>query len=119
MKTFTLRLTDIEAEALERIAYFKGVSKNTALTMMIANEYDNVEPGSVENSKIWFVSCPEDLAGSIGRDIFENAENRSDIAEAIKYFEYGIEKHSGDTETTPIEDLERLKAEAIEELRNM
>lgn len=119
MKTFTLRLTDEEAEALERIAYFRGVSKNTALITMIAEEYANIEPGSVEDFKIWFVSCPEDLAGSVGHDIFVTAQNRSDLIDAIKYFEYGIENHSGDKETTPIEELERLKADAIEALRNM
>lgn len=119
MKTFTLRLTDDEAEALERIAYFRGVSKNTALTTMIAEEYDNIEPGSVEDFKIWFVSCPEDLAGSVGRDLFVNAENRGDMVEAIKYFEYGIENHSGDKRTTPIEELEKLKTEAIDTLRAM
>lgn len=119
MKTFTLRLTEDEAEALERIAYFRGVSKNTALTTMIAEEYDVIEPGSVEDFKIWFVSCPEDLASSVGRDLYIGAENRAEMIEAIKYFEYGIENHSGDKRTTSIETLEQLKTEAIDALRNM
>lgn len=119
MKTFTLRLTDTEAEALERIAYFRGVSKNTALTAMIAEEYNNIEPGSAESSKIWFVSCPEDLAGTVGRDLFVDAENRAEMVEAIKYFEYGIENHSGDKQTTSIEELEDLKSDAVDALRAM
>lgn len=39
MKTFTLRLTDTEAEALERLAALLKVSKNQAIKEVIAEKY--------------------------------------------------------------------------------
>lgn len=40
MKTFTLRLDDTQAEALERLAAIKGKSKNVLINELIATEYN-------------------------------------------------------------------------------
>ena len=45
MKTFTLRLTDIEAEALDRIAYARACSKNDYLRNLLAEDYCDYEIG--------------------------------------------------------------------------
>lgn len=39
MKTFTLRLTDVEAEALERLAVVDKISQNQAIKQLICKEY--------------------------------------------------------------------------------
>lgn len=56
MKTFTLRLTDDEAEALTRLAYIAGKSKNNYITGLIAAEYSKREPDAVDGSKIIKIS---------------------------------------------------------------
>lgn len=43
MKTFSLRLTDIEAEALERLARVNGLSKNKQIQALIARAYTEVD----------------------------------------------------------------------------
>ena len=43
MKTFSLRLTDIEAEALERLARVNGLSKNKQIQTLIARAYSEVD----------------------------------------------------------------------------
>ena len=43
MKKFTLRLTDTEAEALERLAYMHGVSQNRIIEVAIANMYASLD----------------------------------------------------------------------------
>ena len=45
MKTFTLRLSDEEAEALNRLSYISGLSKNKAIVAMIAGTYYDMISG--------------------------------------------------------------------------
>lgn len=47
MKTFTLRLTDTEAEALERLAAIHKVSKNQLIKNIITAEYTDVDPMAI------------------------------------------------------------------------
>ena len=47
MKKFTLRLTDIEAEALERLAYMKGESQNRVVVKAIADMYEDLDGDAI------------------------------------------------------------------------
>lgn len=116
MKTFTLRLTDLEAEALDRIAYFDGRSKNKVIESLIACRYNEIEGGTVEDGELYFLSLPEELADFFG-PLYADNENatRGDIALAIKYYDFGIENHSGSGSVT-VEQLEEKKARAIEKM---
>lgn len=51
MKKITLRLSDIEAEALERIAYVEGESQNRAICKAIANEYCRLDGDAIRTSR--------------------------------------------------------------------
>jgi len=115
MKTFSLRLTENEAEALEAIAFFKGVSKNKALEKMIACEYAKIDADAVHNEEILYCLAPEDLAAGTGKEALLHAETREDLIAAIKYFDYGIEKYAGIGEPTK-EDLIEEKEAAITSL---
>ena len=62
MKTFTLRLDDTQAEALERLAAIKGKSKNVLINELIAAEYN-----AWDNYSLWYdgivvnITSDEDL----------------------------------------------------------
>ena len=61
IKTFTLRLTDLEAEALERLARVNGVSKNKQLEIFIAREYIKIDPISfVTLNELQSIAATED-----------------------------------------------------------
>ena len=47
MKTFTLRLTDLEAEALERLAALEKVSKNQLIKNTITENYSDIDTAAV------------------------------------------------------------------------
>lgn len=112
MKTFTLRLTDNEAAALETIAFFKGVSKNKALEEMIACEYELIDAAAVYGNEVIYCTPPEELAAFMGSEKVSTAQTREELMDAIKYLDYGIEKHSG-TEKITKEDLMKSKEEAL------
>lgn len=60
MKTFTLRLTENEAEALTRLAGMNGFSKNDFLRQLIAEAYGKIDTKSViEDSVIAQVNNEE------------------------------------------------------------
>lgn len=120
MKTFTLRLTDNEAAALETIAFFKGVSKNKALEKMIACEYEYIDDAAVYDEEIVFITPPEDIALYGGLPLLHDARSRAEILEAIQYFDYGIERHSGKGKHSHSkEELMELKEKALVAFREI
>ena len=97
MKTFTLRLTDDEAEALERMTFIENEiyagerSKNKFIEELIANEYANYDKNAVINNKIKFITpsyafaiALSDAAGSWAEDI--------EILKALAAIDYAYNK---------------------------
>lgn len=104
MKTFTLRLDDTQAEALERLAALKGRSKNVLINELIAAEYN-----AWDNYSLWYdgivvnITSDEDLYAIVrqrARDILDpeltpNAckeYKREAIVTALRAFDYSINK---------------------------
>ena len=118
MKTFTLRLTDLEADALERLAYVNGKSKNKMITSMIVNEYGNIDAETlVLEDEIIGLTLDENFwhgayTTLLNKATEENALTDADIAKALRAVEYVIER-TEDPET--IEKLAGAKADIISE----
>lgn len=117
MKTFSLRLTDEENEALARIAYLSGVSKNKALQQLIANEYAKIDEGSTEAAEILYLRSMADIADE-ELDLSEKID-RSKLLKALKYINYSIEYNSAGYCGEDIDILESRKADLLEKLRNL
>ena len=91
MKTFTLRLTEDEAEALERMTFIEnevrsgGQSKNKFIEELIANEYANYDAHAVLNGKIRFVTPPDVFAKQLADDVDRYREDPLNALAAIEY----------------------------------
>lgn len=93
-KTITLRMTDLEAIALDRIAYLNGVSKNKMLRQMIAREYEALCPGSVVRDEIFLVTTPIDFPDDLKNTIEASGKDLTDKDNAaliLKAYNYALE----------------------------
>lgn len=119
MKTLSLRLTDMEAEALERIAYLAGVSKNKALQQLIANAYENIDIGATDGGNIVYLSSMGNLAKN-QMAVLEEDPQRSQLLKVLKYLDYAIEHHAGDDlYELPITELEERRQDVILDLKEL
>lgn len=132
MKTFTLRLTDDEAEALERIAYIEnelqagGMSKNQFIVNLIADKYSEYETHAVINGKIRFLTRPA-LAFAImlydNSEIFDDLDDRLKALAAVQYAAHELCQANKDDPTNEeyeqdIEMLNEMKNHLLEEIRS-
>ena len=123
MKTFTLRLTDSEAEALSRLSSCYGMSKNKMLTTLIAKTYTDMmyfEPRPDMSDYTSFIYCFDDLSAFPYRMMEHYDEggsfpisNRECIKRVLAAYDYALE-----TENDPakLEALEKEKQVAIDVL---
>ena len=119
MKTLSLRLTDMEAEALERIAYLAGTSKNKALEQLIANAYENIDIGATDAGEIVYISSMGYLAQNEMAMLQENPQ-RSQLLKVLKYLNYAIEHHAGDDlYELSLAELENYKQNILLDLKDM
>lgn len=120
MKTFTLRLQDSEAEALERLAFVHGVSKNKILIALISNSYfaipteiistvEAVDPEMLTSAESWPREI-ERLLEEIG-----GRPDKGDIKRLIKCYDYALEKGNIDGETE--NELREKRKKWLEQLR--
>lgn len=119
MKTITLRLTDNEAEALNRIAFLHGMSKNKLMAALIIREYGNTtcfheKPDPEENMNfLYCFSGPEDFADEMFYNYERVIENgvelpitaRECAQRILRAYDYALESL-----TDPAE-LERVEAQ--------
>lgn len=102
MINFTLRLRENEAEALDRLAYVYGVSKNRLLNSLIADEYESglydTDNPPADNELIYFPG-PYDFAYQLAHDLANLNNNEEwtpqELRRIIKCFDYAIE-HTDD-----------------------
>jgi len=123
MKTFTLRLTDSEAEALNRLSSCYGMSKNKMLTTLIAKTYTDMmyfelRPDTSDYTS--FIYCFDDLSSFPPRMMEHYDEggpfpisDRECIKRVLAAYDYALE-----TENDPakLEALEKEKQVAIDVL---
>lgn len=126
MKTITLRLTDNEAEALNRIAFLHGMSKNKLMAALIIQEYGGLT---------YFCEKPEPEENTFFRHFFQDPEAFADdmykgyscmIREGIdlpmtarecaqrilKTYDYALENL---TDPAQLERVERRRQEVLED----
>lgn len=93
-RTFTLRLTEDEAEALERMTYIEneirpgGQSKNNFIKELIAKEYANYDAHAVINNKIRFITQPDVFAVNLSDTIEHYSQRPDKIAAALAAIHY-------------------------------
>ena len=118
-KTFTLRLTKEEAEALERMTFIEnetrpgGQSKNKFIEELIANEYAKYDTHAVLNNKVRFVTPPDVFAKQLAENVELYAADPLDALAAIEYAIIAIseEVHDDDSEDDQKAILEELTEE--------
>lgn len=123
MKTFTLRLSDLEAEALELIAFCHGQSKNKVLSSLIGSEYNQLlfwgNTHIDDDSELLYLDLPENLP-AVARHEWEH-EVFADDADAdpkprrllLRIYNYAIEN------TEDKEKVDKLIEERDEYLREI
>ena len=112
MKTFTLRLTENGAEALERLAYLYGKSKNGYLVSLINKQYLQLDPDCslIDNDFIRITNTAE-LPGVIVNDEIIANDNISDTAfdnmllKAYRACKYAEEKGYDIANTPELKEL--------------
>lgn len=116
MKTFTLRLTDLEAEALERLAHVNGESKNRMITSLIANEYGRTDTDSIIlNGEVVSMTLGKDFYRGVIAAFWEKAVGDSvpdaELAKTLRAIEYSKDKANDPDE---IEAMEQEKERIIQ-----
>lgn len=117
MKTFTLRLTDDEAEALERMTFIEnetrpgGQSKNKFIEELIAKEYAEYEHHAVINNKIKFVTPAYGFAAALYEATETYCLDNNIALAAIEYAKNNIPKDpEADQETQTLNRLDIISA---------
>ena len=127
MKTFTLRLNDEEAEALERIAFINADmysninSKNDLIKNMIINEYAAYDEAAVINGKIRILTPPEVFANTLIKKAegFTNVDYCLAALAAIEYAEKKLLFNSETESQDTLADLQDKRKEIIDKLERI
>lgn len=117
MKTITIRLSEVEAWALDRLAGVNGLSKNKQIANLIVKAYRDIDPGAgiIDGELI-------DIADDYywARDFIELSEHKGtvkkEIATAIKVIRYVLE-NPGDISEDELKELEARRASLLQEYR--
>lgn len=114
MKTFTLRLNEKEAEALDRIAAIKGTSRNALLRSMIVQEYTNIDYRSTWiDDELLAITPINDFPASVEQNF--NERNQVDEKAVIKAYDYAMEKEQDHPNLQTLEaDRDRFINKVIE-----
>lgn len=126
MKTITLRLTDNEAEALSRIAFLHGMSKNKLMAALIIQEYGRLtcfceKPDPEENT--CFLYCfpdPEAFAYDMFYEYERAVESGAELPitakecakRILRTYDYALENL---TDPAQLERVEEHKQNTLED----
>ena len=119
MKTITIRLTDVEAWALDRLAGVNGLSKNKQIVNLIVKAYGEIDEAAdiVEDDIIgitdgpgWAKFARDDLANKDG-------DTKKTLATAIKIIRYVLENECTGAKDEDIAYLEDLRDDLLQEYR--
>ena len=121
MKTITLRMSDIEADALDRIAYLNGMSKNKMLCALIASEYERFCPDAVASGEIFMGInsryFPDEVREAIEAKGADPTE-KENAAIILKCYNYALE-NPGECPQEMIAKLEEEREEFIMRLKGI
>lgn len=104
MKTFSLRLTDLETEALERLARVNGLSKNKQIQALIVRAYIEVDEdaqvimGDLQSiaagEKSFFCTMAESVEEAYSAGDHELARTKAE--QAYRQYKYITEEKAGE-----------------------
>lgn len=121
VKTFTLRLTELEAEALERVAFIEnevrpgGQSKNKLIVEWIAKEYAKYEEHAVINNRIRSIAPPDAFAAALVHRVeFYDQYDEEELLPVLAAIEYAA-KHINDDGQYNIDEIEEILQSLNEE----
>lgn len=118
MKTFTLRLNETEAEALDRMAAVEGISKNELLRAMIVRKYTGIDSicAWIED-ELLMITDLSDFTAAIEQTFNEREINGTHIKEkeVIRAYDYAMDNEQDETILESIKaNKERFIKEVIE-----
>lgn len=127
MKTLTLRLSEVEALALERIAYAYRLSKNKMIKKLIADamtEFDNtVDIFDDEIEYISSLSCFADHIYNlyVHNEWTSSQEDKEELSKLIRLLKYTLEeKEDGDElKDEQAAEIDKWLGELLECYRNL
>ena len=121
MITFTLRLQELEAEALERLSFVYGTSKNRLINSLIAKEYEsfiNGEETTPTDTELLYISYNQDFPDTL-EDCFGampgDEIGKDNLKKIIKCYDYAIEHDEGNNG----DKLEAQRGEWVEVYKNL
>ena len=125
MKTFTLRLTDNESAALDRMAACYGMSKNKVLTALIADSYEDLmffekQPDQTENTAFLYYFENLEAFPHIMEEHFRDAEKlpiseKKCIKRILAAYDYAIETSDDQNDLKRLEEEKERFLEEVEE----
>ena len=108
MKTLTVRLSDIEAEALERLAYSNGLSQNRQITRLIAEKYEPLDVNAVcINGDLCTIERNRNEWATLYADLALGDPDQFSLGHAVKFLSYIMENPG---EETPTATMDRARA---------
>ena len=119
MRTITIRLSEVEAWALDRLAAVNGLSKNKQIVNLIVKEYGEIDPGAdiVENDLIgitadicWPDSYYNETDGKTEKEI---------LTKAIKIARYVLENECTGASDEQIACIEDLRDDLLQKYRDL
>lgn len=120
MRTITIRLTDTEAWALDRLAGVNGLSKNKQIVNLIAKEYGAIDPDAdIVEGEIISISDGMCWANFARAGAIQDGATKKEIVTAIKIIRYVLENECSNTEDADIAYIEDSRDELLQEYRNL
>jgi len=126
MRTITIRLSEVEAWALDRLAGVNGLSKNKQIVNLIVKAYGEIDEDAdiVENELIaiadgqgWAKTAYDNFKPFCAGDDVEVV--KKEIVTAIKIIRYVLENECTGVKDEDIAIIEDLRDELLQEYRNL
>lgn len=121
MITFTLRLQELEAEALERLSFVYGTSKNRLINALIASEYESFMGGgntTPTDTELFCISYTQDFPDEFTEHFGAmpgDEIGKDNLKKIIKCYDYAIENDEGNNG----DKLEADRGEWVEVYKNL
>lgn len=119
MKTITIRLSEVEAWALDRLAGVNGLSKNKQIANLIVNAYEEIDPGAdiVEND---LISVTADICWpSVYYGETNDRTEKEILTKAIKIARYVLENECTGAKDENIALIEDLRDDLLQKYKEV
>lgn len=118
MKTITIRLSENEAKALDRLASVSGLSKNKQIVHLIASAYGELDKGAVIiKGDILSVTQGLEWAKLVNDDLADKEISKKEIEEAIRIVQYVLDNECGSAQDDEISNIKDLRKNLLRKYR--